>query len=180
MPLPCATPQPPASRRRHRLPASALSGLCLLLASACAQPPATLTDAHRTAIRDSVTTFLAAFNRHGAQAHFDSLGALYSTDPTFRFLESGGIQYTSAQAIRDALAAIPPGTRIENTHREVAIEPLAPGLASVTALFDTRFADASGNGFSFGGALSLLVRHDSTGWRIIGGHSSAPAPRGNR
>jgi SnoaL-like domain len=143
-------------------------------------PPGSLTASHRAAMRDSVAAFLQAFNRHAAQAQWDSLGALYADDADFRFLESGAVQYRSGQAVRDALRSVPVGTRIENRQDDVTVAPLAPGLASLSATFQTRFIDSTGNGFSFGGALSMVLRHDAEGWRIVSGHSSAPVPRGGR
>jgi ketosteroid isomerase-like protein len=136
-------------------------------------------EAERAAIRDSVAAALAAFQRHSSAGQWDSLAALYSTDAGFRFLESGESRYRTASAIREALNTVPPGTQINTTYRDTEIDPLAPGLASVTTLFETAFADSSGKAmFSFGGALSMVWAHEAGGWRIRSGHSSAPVPRG--
>ncbi|MFN0181912.1 MAG: nuclear transport factor 2 family protein [Gemmatimonadales bacterium] len=122
--------------------------------------------------------FLTDFQRLSASAQWDSLGALYADSPDFRFLESGEIQYRDVAAIREALRSVSPGTRIETRYEDVVVLPLAPGVATVSGRFATRFVDAAGGGFAFAGAISLVVRHDRTGWRIVAGHSSAPVPRG--
>jgi len=144
---------------------------------ACRQPSATLTDAHQNAMRDSVTAALDAFRRYSAASQWDSLAALYSTDPSFRFAESGTIQYESAAGIRGALKSVAAGTRIETTWEQARIDPLAPGVAVASGLFVTRFADSTNSGFTFSGAITMVWVHEAAGWRIRHGHSSAPVRR---
>jgi ketosteroid isomerase-like protein len=151
----------------------------VILAACRPASPAPLDAAHAAAIDDSVRQSLDTFLRLSAASRYDSLGALYSDDARFRFLESGAVQYRSAADVRAALKAVPPGMTIRTVQRDVEVVPLAPGLAHATALFETTFADSTGPRFSFGGALSLLWRHEAAGWRILAGHSSAPVPRGS-
>ena len=153
--------------------------LVILLGSiGCVRPAADLTAEHAAAIGDSARVFLAEFSRLSAAARWDSLGALYSDRTDFRFLESGEVRYPSAAAIRDAFASMPVGTRIRTENTDVAVQPLAPGVAGVSARFATQFLDSTGAGFRFGGAISLTLQHEPAGWRIVSGHSSAPVPRG--
>jgi len=147
-------------------------------ALACAAPPPAFTDVHAAAVRDSATVFLAEFRRLSTAAQWDSLGAVYSDRPDFRFLESGELRYTSADAVREALRLIPAGQRIETEYEDVLIQPVAPGVAIISARFTTRFVDRTTTLFSFGGAVSIVLHHEAAGWRIIGGHSSAPVARG--
>lgn len=155
------------------------AALIVLLASVgCVRPGADLSAAHAAAIGDSARGLLAEFTRLAEAAQWDSLGALYSDRPDFRFLESGEVRYSSAAAIREALSSVPLGTRIRTEHTEVTVQPLAPGVASVSARFDTQFVDSAGPAFGFSGAISLALRHEPAGWRIVSGHSSAPVPRG--
>lgn len=121
---------------------------------------------------------MAEFQRHSIGAQWDSLAVLYSPSTAFRFLESGSIRYGSRAAVRAALTAAPAGTHITTNYRDLQIDPVAPGAAMVTALFETTFADSSGPRFRFSGALSLLWTHEAEGWRIRSGHSSVPVPRG--
>lgn len=69
------------------------------------------------------------------------------------------------------------------------IVPLAPGVASVSTLFETRLAmlmsvpkvsptSPTGGGFGFGGAITMTLVHEAGGWRFLGGHTSTPKPRG--
>ncbi len=141
-------------------------------------PGQALTGAHATAMRDSAVAFLADFSRLSTAAQWDSVGALYSDRPDFRFLESGEVRYPSADAVREALRAVPSGQRIETAYQDVSVQAVAPGLAVISARFRTQFVDSTTTLFSFGGALSMVLQHEAAGWRIIAGHSSAAVPRG--
>lgn len=160
--------------RVRRLPRSLL---LLVLTAGCGHPPAPLSAEHAAAIADSARGFLSEFTRLSEAAEWDSLTQLYSTRDNFRFLENGRVQYTSAAAVRDALHSLSPGTRIRTDFSDVAVQPIAPGATGVTARFTSLFVDSAGGAFSFSGALSLLLEHESGGWRIITGHASAPVPR---
>ena len=158
------------------------AALLIAIGSAgCVRPAANLvplTAEHAAAIEDSARVFLAEFTRLSAAAQRDSLGALYSDRSDFRFLESGEVRYASASAIRAALTSVPAGTRIRTEYTDAMVQPLAPGLANVSARFATQFVDSTGAGFGFGGAISFILQHEPAGWRIVSGHSSAPVPRG--
>lgn len=150
------------------------------VAAGCAAPPdqapSQLTDAWASAIRDSAAATLQAIRRHSEAAQWDSMAALYSEAPAFRFVENGQMRYRSAAAIREALASVPKGTRIQTQYRDTEIVALAPGLADVMTLFQTSFVDSAGARFSYEGAISLILAHELAGWRIIRGHSSSPPP----
>lgn len=151
--------------------------LILVPVTAC-QRPTELSQAHADAIRDSVRAASARFLRFSAEAQWDSLAEMYSQAPGFRFLENGRVQYPSVNAIRAALESIPPGVSLATTYRDVEIDPLSPGVALMSALFETTFRDSAGPQASFGGALTVLWVHEPDGWRVRGGHASAPVARG--
>lgn len=154
--------------------------LGVVLGASCTSASTDLTEAHAVAIRDSVAAALSRFQRFSSVAEWDSVAAHYSTAPGFRFAESGAVEYRSAAEIRSALAQVPPGTRIETVFRDTDIDPIAPGIAMVTTLFETSFVDSAGGAFSFGGVVTMLWTHEASGWRVRAGHSSVPVPRGNR
>ena len=154
----------------------ALGAALLLLA--CNRGSQELSDTHAAAMRDSVQATLAALRQYSAAGQWDSLVRLYADDPHFWFVENGAVRYRSAGQIREALASVPPGTRIETTHEGTEITPVAPGVASVATQFHSRFIDSTGTtAFSFGGAATLTLVHRRDGWQILNGHSSSPAPR---
>jgi hypothetical protein len=126
-----------------------------------------------------VATVMADLRRFSAEAQWDSLLALYADEPGFHWVEDGAIQYPTRADIEAAIGAAPSGTRLVTTHRDLRVTPLAPGVASVFTLFETQFVDSSGPGFSFSGAITMVLAHREGGWQIISGHAStpgAPAP----
>ena len=128
-------------------------------------------------MRDSVTAAVERFRQLAESGQWDSVGTLYSDATGFRFAESGAFQYGSAADVRAALAQLPPGVRIETTYHDVQVDPVAPGVAVVSALFESTFAGNDGMAFSFSGALTLVWAHEPDGWKIRSGHSSSPVPR---
>lgn len=159
-----------------------MAKFCLCFAvwagSGCGSNASRLTEAHAEAIRDSVSAAMEEFRNLGAAADWEATGNFYSESPAFRFYENGELRYESAGDVRAALADLGPGMRVTTEYSETDIEPLAPGLAHVRARFESTFSSPDGSGFSFGGAVTMLWVHETGGWRILSGHSSAPVPRG--
>ncbi|MCY3598650.1 MAG: nuclear transport factor 2 family protein [Gemmatimonadetes bacterium] len=136
-----------------------------------------MTEPHAAAIRDSVAAALQEFRDLGTAADWEAVGDFYSESPHFRFYENGALQYRSAADVRAALGAFPPETRIRTDYRDTDVVALAPGLAHVRARFESTFTGADGSAFGFGGAVTMIWAHETGGWRILSGHSSAPVPR---
>jgi ketosteroid isomerase-like protein len=150
--------------------------LFLVGAAACAHSPRALSEAHVTAMRDSVQQTLARFRQYSAARQWDSLVTLYANDPRFHWVENGVVRYRSPAMIRAGFTSLPSDMRIETTYRDTEIVPIAPGVASVTTLFHTRFVGAT-SAFEFGGAMTMTLVHQPDGWRILSGHTSSPIPR---
>jgi len=153
------------------------SGAVLLVANACKAPP-TFDEAHQAAIRDSIGVVLEAFLQYSAVGNWDALLGLYADTPDFRWIEDGTIEYGSVDAIRRAIADMPQGMRIVTTHDDVTITPLAPGLAWVSLQFHSMFLQPSGTGFAVSGASTMVMKDGSSGWHIVGGHSSTSRSHG--
>ena len=156
------------------------SWLCLAVwaCSGCGSEATRLTEAHAEAIRDSVAAALEEFRATGVAAAWETAGGFYSESPAFRFYENGELRYESADDVRAALTAIGPGMRLTTEYSDVDIEPLAPGLAHVRSRFESTLSGEDGFEFSYGGAVTMIWAHETGGWRILSGHSSAPVPRG--
>lgn len=154
------------------------SWYCLMAASLMGCGTSTnLTSEHAAAIRDSVAAMMADFRRYSAEAEWDSLLSLYADGPEFYWAEGGAVQYSTTDEIRAAVEAAGSGVRLVTTHRDMKVTPLAPGVASVFTLFDTRFVDSTGSGFNYSGAVTMVVAHRERGWQILSGHSSTPGGR---
>jgi hypothetical protein len=121
---------------------------------------------------------MSQFQRASEETLWDSVAGFYSEKPEFRFFESGILQYESAQAVRQALGGLPSDTQISTAYEATQIQPLAPGVALVSASFETTFSNAIGTGFSYGGVLTLVWINESGAWRILNGHTSVPVTRG--
>lgn len=154
------------------------TGFAVLVFMGCGSTATPLTEAHAAAIRDSVSAAMEEFRNLGTAADWEAVGDFYSESPNFRFYENGALRYRSAAEVRAALGAFPPGSRIRTEYRDTDVVALAPGLAHVRARFESTFTGADGAGFGFGGAVTMVWAHEDGGWRILGGHSSAPVPRG--
>jgi len=150
----------------------------LVTSAGCKEASEALSDAHASAIRDSVQALLTEYATRVAAKEWDAVARLYAEDTRFRWVEDGIVRYRSAAEVRQALAALPAGMRITTTYRDTEVLPLAPGLASVVTQFQTSFADSAGRGFAFGGAITMTLVHLRDGWRLLGGHTSSPKPRG--
>src|ERR1700730_6254082 len=128
-------------------------------------------------IRKGVQATLDAYREHAAAGRWDELMRLYADEPRFRWVSSGIVEARSVEQIRKYFAALPPSARVETTYQDAEITPLAPGVATVTTLFQTRLVDSQSGGFSFGGALTMILVKRADGWKILGGHSSGPVRR---
>ena len=151
--------------------------VALAACATAARAPQPLPDIHAAAIRDSVQQTLDLFRRYSRTQQWDSLVTLYADDPRFRWIENGAVRYRSPSDIRAGLTALPPNTSIESTYRDTEITPIAPGIAMVTTLFQTRFLSPPAPAFEFGGAITMTLIHRAEGWRILSGHTSAPVRR---
>jgi len=148
--------------------------LAALAAAGCAPGRrASLDDAHRSAIVDSVRSVVAAWT--GAMNHRDANAAAryYADDPEFRWIENGEIRYTSPAEVAAAMNDVFPSLRSFDLHLvEPTITPLAPGAASVTASFTQAMTDTTGHVVGIAGAVSFTMVHADSGWRILVGHAS--------
>lgn len=156
---------------------ASILALILALCAGCAHQTYPLSEPQAASVREGVRATLDAFRRYAAEGKWDLLGGLYVDDANFRWVESGAVRYRSVAEVRKALSSLSTGSRIETTYKDVEIIPLSPDVAMVTLLFETRLVSITGGGFSFGGAMTMvLVRRDDA-WRIAGGHTSSPARR---
>ena len=168
----------PCLHRRRLPPGAYLAGLAIWLGSGCQSAPAPMTEEHAAAIRDSVTATLEEFRAMGVAGAWEAAGDFYSDSPSFRFYENGELRYESAENVRAALADLGPETQITTEYSDTDIEPLAPGLAQIRSRFESTLLAGDGSEVSYGGAVTMLWVHETGGWRILTGHSSAPVPRG--
>ncbi len=158
----------------------------LTLVAACQSPPpaATLDPTHAAAMRDSVQQFLTAYaadmsappvgkKARDAVAGFYAQDIVMSTDlaPADPVL----IQSIDSLVPPEEVVSVPPfidHTRM--TFGKTIITPLAPGVASFTALYTETVTDTSGTVTTLPGVQHGVVRHDAAGWRFVSMQSAHP------
>jgi hypothetical protein len=153
-------------RRRLMVGWLALAGVAI---AGCTR---SLSTAQAAAIQDSVRIALADFSRLSAAAQWDSVVHMYSEDSSFRWIEEG-TRYRVAE-MRQGMERLPAGMRFETTYDSTLVVALAPGFASLTTYYRTRFVGSTASG-QFAGAMSMIWAHEAGGWRIREGHSSTGA-----
>ena len=138
--------------------------------------------ASRTSLNpeQEITAFLGSYAAAFSELDTALVRSLYIDDGRFIWLEDGKVQYHSPDAILEGLAALPPNMRVETDLIEPAITVLSDRLATVQSRFESRFYGPSGEGFSFGGVLSMVLERSASGWRIVSGHTSTSAPGSGR
>lgn len=151
--------------------------VCCLFSSAL-QAQGRLSQAHVDAMRDSVRAFMKTFGEAFEAGRYEQVGAMYSSDARFRWIESGVVTARSAAQIATYLKQYPAGMKVKNTFTDTEVLPLAPGLAQLITAFRTEVGDPAAGGFAFGGAMTVILIHESGGWKFLQGHASAPVPRG--
>jgi len=133
-----------------------------------------ISPSHAAAIRDSVHTMLATFQRYTAARQWDSVATLYVADSSLRWIENGRLVMRSRTALEQMFRTLPPTTSIETVYDTLEITPVAPGAASVLAYYHTTFKDSARGNATFGGLLTMTVVHRPEGWRFLNGHTSSP------
>jgi SnoaL-like domain len=159
--------------RRRATFALCWSVLLLGCGSVDARDPS-LPPSHAAAIRDSVHTMLAAFQRYSSARQWDSVATLYVADSSLRWIENGRLVMRSTASLEQALRSLPATTSIETVYDTLEITPIAPGVASVLAYYHTTFKDSTRGNATFGGLLTMTIVHQPGGWRFLNGHTSSP------
>src|SRR5579864_7625744 len=81
----------------------------------------TLPEDQVAAIRRGVQATLDAYRENAAAGRWEELMRLYADEPRFRWVASGIVEARSVDQIRKHLAALPPGTRVENNYQDTEI-----------------------------------------------------------
>lgn len=152
----------------------------LLLSASCMPSSEDLSPERRQAIRDSVGTFLDDWVDRIEALDVDGIAGFYSADEAFRWIEDGRVRYRSRDEVGASLGGLEAQlSGLDFRWESRRIDPVGPGAAVVTGIFDQTFEFRGGGGFGFRGAVSAVVRHEPGGWRFLVGHTST-APEEER
>ena len=116
-------------------------------------------------------TYLAAVSERDTA----TIRSLYLDDGRFVWMESGAVQYRSADQVLEGLSAFPEGTPIETSVQDLKIVPVGGSGAHAWAAFSTTIGTGD-QSFTFGGMMSFVLERSDGVWRIVGGHTSSPQP----
>lgn len=150
--------------------------LCIALALAGCQPrDVALTPAHSRAMVDSVRGMLQDYTALVNARQWDSVAGYFANDPGFRWVEDGRVTYPSYDSVVTTFGAIGAMIRsIELGWSDVAVTPIAPGAAALTATFQETLTDTAGVRVDLRGIVTIALRHERGGWRFVVGHASSP------
>ncbi len=112
----------------------------------------------------------------------DSAGTFYSAAGDFVWLEEGVIRYRSARESRESLAGLAQmASSATLTISDLTVTALGPQAAVASCHFVQEIGMDGGTGFSFSGAMTVVLRKEDGRWLFVSGHtSSSPAqPEGS-
>ena len=104
---------------------------------------------------------IEAYAEAASALDLDSAGSFYSGSDDFQWLEQGAVRYESAQAARESfagLAAMASSARL--TLSDLTVTALAPDAAVATCHFVQEIGIDGGAGFSFSGAMTIVLRRE--------------------
>ncbi len=135
-------------------------------------------DAPRSdSIDDEVASFLESYHAAIESRDIAVLQTLYVDDGRFQWIEDGKIRYRSFDEISEGLASLPSDFVIHTEYDDREIVAVGDAGARVSMRFRTVIGDGP-SAFEFGGMMTIVLESDSTGWRIVGGHTSSERPDG--
>jgi len=151
--------------------------LGVLLAACTPAPQSDPWPGHAMAIRDSISTVLAAYNDRFWAADPDSVERFYLDDPEWSWAANGRVRLSSRAMIRSRLEGLRRYPQWHLWYTDMSISSLAPGLASVTAEYKMSFIGGGAAPLVYEGALTAFWSHRPEGWKMVGGHTSSLAAK---
>ena len=138
---------------------------------------AATTDATLTAA-DQARAAIEAYVAAVSAMDLDSAGTFYSDAADFQWIEDGAVRYGSAHESRESLAGL--GAMASSTTltlSDLTVTALSAGAAVATCHFTQEVAMEGGAGFSFSGAMTIVLRMEGDRWLFASGHTSSERPR---
>ncbi len=160
-----------ASRRKGgwRVPALALLPVVSLGCQSDGASRESLATATREA-RAAIEAYVDAVNA----LDVDSAGSFYSAAGDFRWLEEGVIRYRSARESRESLAGLARmASSATLTLSDLTVTAPGPEVAVATCHFVQEIGMGGGAGFSFSGAMTIVLRKEDGRWLFVSGHTSS-------
>ncbi len=151
---------------KKMLPAALVLGI--LACGNIEEAPRPITDG----IDDQLTRFLESYRLAIETRDTTALRAMYVDDGRFQWIEDGSVRYRSPDEVVAALGALSGDLVIHAEYDRTVIAPVGASGASASMGFRTVIGEGP-SAYEFGGMISFVLEKGSTGWRIVGGHTSS-------
>ena len=151
------------------------TALCASVMLSCreAPPPASPEwTVQAAAIADSVRLTVVEYGARFQAADRDSIERFYADDPEWTWAVDGRVGTSSTQMIRARLDELSEFPNWRLRYNKLLVKPVGPGMASTTAEYWMRFGGAEEGPKIYEGAITMFWQHRSSGWKIVGGHTS--------
>ncbi|MCI0436014.1 MAG: nuclear transport factor 2 family protein [Gemmatimonadetes bacterium] len=153
-------------------------GMVVLIAAACrAGDAGPLSTAHRTALHDSVRSFVESIPGALAEGGPAAWLRFFEESGAFFMASDGQVAFPGPDSARAFLSGFAPSVTSMTLEWEgLRIEPVQPGIAVVASGYREMMTFADGRRSAFGGYVSGLARKQGDGWRLQHLHWSSPVP----
>ncbi len=129
------------------------------------------------AAEEGARAAIEAYVEAASALDLDSAASFYSGSNDFQWLEQGVVRYGSAEAARESFAGlVAMASSARLTLSDLTVTALAPDAAVATCHFVQEIGIDGGAGFSFSGAMTIVLRHEGGRWVFVSGHSSSVPP----
>jgi len=145
--------------------------------SACSASPPHLDAEHASAVRDSVSEYVAGVAHRVSTGGPTAWLTEFVNDSTFFMVADGHMafpDYTSMSRFLPGFARATPSIALDLS--TVRVDPLAPGLALFGANYHETLTDSTGHRMLDSGYVTAVAIHSPLGWRLRDAHWSHPDP----
>jgi len=134
------------------------------------------------AVDDGVLRALSEFAGATETGDLDRVASFYCPEDRggVVWFEDGQLTYPSREVLLKSIEGISQYGTVRTVFSEQTVLPLAADRAWLSTSFATTIGDpAAGNGFTFGGAMTVVMAHGKVGdtetWCATRGHTSTPS-----
>jgi uncharacterized protein (TIGR02246 family) len=141
---------------------------------ACARTvPATLTDAERGAIADSVLTITRGFATAATRLDVNGFAPHFSSDPALTFAADGNLLLIPHDSLMSMYRTVYSGmSRMEFVWDTLQVSVLSPEIAVVSGAAHDAVTDKTGRTARQGVAVTYVFVHRNNAWQLLHGHAS--------
>ena len=145
-----------------------------ITASSCGPAaPASLTEAERTAITDSILTITRGFAAAANALDVSRFSPLFSSDPALTFAADGNLMLVSHDSLMSMYRATSSGfIKMEFVWDTLRVSVLEPKVAVLSGAAHLAVTDKSGKMTRQGVAVTYVFVRRDAGWRLLHGHAS--------